>query len=84
MNESLVRIKNKKELCSEDESYLVDYFNLCAEEYLFKKKGYIPDDVWKSWENGMEFYMKDDKIKHLWIKEKKSESYYGLEMPNCE
>lgn len=84
MNESLVNIRNKKELDPEDESHLVDYFNLCAEEYLFKKRGYIPSDVWKSWKNGMAFYMKDDNIKQLWLKERESESYYGLEMLNYE
>jgi len=32
---------------------LIDYFNLCAEEYLLYKRGYIPSEVWESWLAGM-------------------------------
>jgi len=31
----------------------IDYFNLCAEEWLFRKAGYIYDPVWTAWDNGM-------------------------------
>ncbi len=36
-----------------DEQKLCDYFNLCAEEYLYCQKGYILPDVWRSWVYGM-------------------------------
>jgi hypothetical protein len=32
---------------------LNDYFNLCAEEYYWHKKGRIDENLWKSWEVGM-------------------------------
>lgn len=32
---------------------IVLYFNLCSEEYHLFKKGYVPDDVWDNWIEGM-------------------------------
>lgn len=29
------------------------YFDLCSEEYHLFKKGFIPDDVWSTWVEGM-------------------------------
>src|SRR5436190_2837771 len=37
----------------------IDYFNLCAEEFLFQRLGYIYDEVWTSWRNGMLQYGRD-------------------------
>ena len=83
MNECLANIKRSEyDLGDTEKSCLVDYFNLCAEEYLFYQKGYIPEKVWKSWERGMAFYMEDERIHRFWQKESETESYYGLEMPN--
>lgn len=59
---------------------IVDYFNLCAEEYLFYKQGYIIPEVWRSWCRGMLFYMEKEPFQSLWEKEKKTESLYGLSM----
>lgn len=86
LNECLLQIKTKKDdendqLNDHEESKLVDYFNLCAEEYLFYKRGYIPPEVWRAWREGMRFYMEDQRIRSQWEREKKTESYYGLEMP---
>lgn len=41
---------------------LMDYFNLCAEERFWRKKGRIPDDVWRSWSKGMVYWFKEVKI----------------------
>jgi hypothetical protein len=38
------------------------YFNLCAEEYLFHKAGYIDDEVWKAWEKGMTIFFSHPRI----------------------
>ena len=87
LNECLLEIRSTDQgdesdrLKSEEESKLVDYFNLCAEEYLFYKRGYVPPEVWRAWREGMRFYMEDQQIRDLWKQEKETESYYGLEMP---
>jgi len=39
-------------------SLLFDYLNFCGEEYLWKTKGRIPENVWNFWENGMIYYFK--------------------------
>lgn len=58
---------------------LNNYFNLCAEEYLCFKKGFIEPEVWKAWRNGMEFFLKHERIRKKWQEEAKAGSYYGLE-----
>lgn len=59
---------------------IIDYFNLCAEEYLFYKDGYIHQDVWGAWCRGMKFYLDKKNIRDLWNKENELQpgSYYGL------
>ena len=60
---------------------LMDYFNLCAEEWLFWKAGNIYSEVWTAWANGMRYYIKDQRVKDLWEQERQSNSYYGFEFP---
>lgn len=70
-----------KDLTLEEKTLLNDYFNLCAEEFLFFRQGYIYLEVWVAWHNGMRFFLdNDDRIKKYWELEKKSESYYGLQI----
>lgn len=61
-------------------SKLNDYFNLCAEEYFWYKKGRIDDTIWKSWESGINsWYNNKPIIKEAWENEYKSfghQSYY--------
>ena len=59
---------------------LFDYFNLCAEEFLFFKSGYIDEEVWQSWRRGMKFFAKNQRIGKLWEKELSSDSYYGFRL----
>jgi hypothetical protein len=54
---------------------LVEYFNLCAEEYLFFKEGYIHPEAWQSWCRGMVYYLQDDGIRGAWNEEMTSDSY---------
>jgi hypothetical protein len=75
----IVREETDKPLTTKEENLLNDYFNLCAEEFLFYRKGYIYPEVWKAWRNGIYFYLNNERIKKHWIKEKASNSYYGLE-----
>ena len=87
LNEKLNDILSRKgdeepsmELDQKARATLNDYFNLCAEEYLFKKLGYIDPLVWEAWYRGMEIYFKDRRICELWEQEEK-DSYYGFTFP---
>jgi hypothetical protein len=60
------------------ERRVIDYFNLCGEEYLFYKHGYILPEAWESWRRGMRQYMDVESIRELWEFEVKTDSYYGL------
>ena len=51
------------------EVILIDYFNLCAEEYYWRKKKRISKKIWLSWEAGMKHYFKIKIVKELWDKE---------------
>ena len=68
------------ELTERETKTLFDYFNLCAEEYLFYKAGYLDQDVWRSWLAGMKHFAKNDAIRSLWEIELKSGSYYGFSL----
>jgi hypothetical protein len=83
MNEQLERVRGRSAgegLKPEECRKLVDYFNLCAEEYLFYRSGYIDDDVWESWSRGMLYFAKDPEIRALWEEELRTESYYGFSL----
>lgn len=79
MNEELARIAvTSKPPEGRDKSILIDYFNLCSEEYLFYKSGYIEERVWIAWRKGMQHYLENKLIFHAWSNELASGSYYGL------
>jgi hypothetical protein len=63
---------------SEQRKVIADYFNLCAEEYLFYARGYIPREVWRAWCRGMAWYLRRHPFREVWDQEVKTESYYGL------
>lgn len=77
-----LRIETEKELSRKEVNQIIDYFNLCAEEYLWYKKRRIPNDVWKAWKNGIIENLKIPQVKSIFEREiasKNSElSYYGL------
>jgi hypothetical protein len=68
----------------EDGQILVDYFNLCAEEYLYFNAGYIDTAVWSSWARGMKFYADVPGIRRIWEQELESGSYYGFSLREIE
>lgn len=83
LNEKLNRITGKKPtspLAKSEKDTLNDYFNLCGEEYLYFKQGFILTEVWEAWCNGMYFFMENPRIKPTWADEEKTSSYYGLTM----
>ena len=78
LNNKLAALLDERDLSQEQRGIIVDYFNLCAEEYLFYQQGYIPKSVWRSWCKGMAWYLKRHPYKDVWNDEIASESFYGL------
>jgi hypothetical protein len=86
LNERLSAIAESRGegMSREDRQVLMDYFNLCAEEYLYFNAGYIDDSVWKSWMQGMRAYAAVSAIRALWEEELRSGSYYGFSLSEFE
>ena len=63
-----------------DEQFLYDYFNLCAEEYLYFRAGYIDQEVWESWLRGMSYFASNDAIHSIWARELQQGAYYGFKL----
>lgn len=84
-NNKLKSIKDKfidnqeYELDKEEIDLVIDYLNLCSEEYLWYTKHRIPESVWCSWESGMLYYLR---LKPIFVVVKKEmeqkDSFYGL------
>ena len=80
-NKLLSILENDGKLENEQKQVFIDYFNLCAEEYLFYEAGYIYERVWNAWSNGMKQFGRDNRIVELWKKEIQTNSYYNFEFP---
>ena len=83
LNDKLNKILDtpkERMLSSDEKQSLYDYFNLCAEEYLFYNAGYIDQAVWEAWRNGINTYLRSEKIRSLLREELLSNSYYGLSL----
>lgn len=81
LNESLnaiVRVDDSGNLTTSEIDTLYDYFNLCGEEYLFFRLGYIHREAWEAWRNGMRSFYSVPRIAKVWEEELESGSYYGL------
>ncbi len=78
----LISIPVNQSLTLEQKITAYDYFNLCAEEYLFYRKGYIYPEVWIAWSNGMKIIFNSPQIRELWNQESKTDSYYGFTPPS--
>jgi hypothetical protein len=68
-------------LSANEREHLFSYFNLCAEEFLFYKAGYIDRQVWEFWHRGMKVFFKHPRIQALWEQDSKANSYYGFRPP---
>lgn len=67
------------ELTEKQIAIVIDYLNLCAEEYLWYTKGRIDKVAWNSWERGMKYYLNISAIKlHIQNEKKQIDSYYGI------
>jgi len=77
-----LRRNETKVLSDYEKNSIMDYFNLCAEEFLWFEKGRIPKKVWKAWKIGIQDNLKLPKIKTLYEEEIKRDciriSFYGL------
>lgn len=65
---------------------IIDYFNICAEEFYWHSQGRINSNIWTSWEKGMnDIYNRSDLIKSLWEEECLNEGYksYYIEKPDA-
>ena len=78
INEKLSSIPANIPVNEKNRQTIIDYFNLCSEEYLFKKEGYIHDEVWTAWCRGMSEYFRKEPFCSIWEEEEISGSYYGL------
>ena len=78
-NDALNLITDDTILDNINKGLVNDYFNFAAEEYLWYKRGRVPDDVWKAWEAGIRFHLNKKPIRLLWSDEvNQKASYYGL------
>ena len=80
-NDKLNEFVKKNKLEKEDKDLIIDYINMCAEQYLWYRKGRIDPYVWKSWVKGMKhFLFNGGEIKEVYQleKEKHKGSYYGF------
>lgn len=62
------------------ESVVQDYLNLCSEEYLWRKRGFVDEEVWSAWLSGIHYYLKSPAILKVFVREQKTApySYYGF------
>lgn len=74
-----LKSKTKYKIPMTKAQLIKDYFNFCAEEFLWYKRGRIPKCVWTSWKDGMLFYLNLEPVKELLEgEEEQSNSYYGF------
>lgn len=70
---------NSYVLTSSERKLIIDYLNLCAEEYLWYTKGRIDENVWNAWEVGISFFTSLPPIAEVAAAEQSVKgSYYGL------
>ena len=80
MNEGLEKIQGEEKLNSQQHQLIIDYLNLCSEEYMWVRKGRIPFHIWESWKNGIKVHFQKTCIADIVRKERNlwKSSYYGF------
>lgn len=77
-----LRIESNYNLNINEKLIIIDYFNLCSEEYLWYLKGRIPSKVWEAWLAGIIVNLKIPKVKELFENETRTKiqknSFYGF------
>ena len=75
----ILQRESSEALSPADKGTLVSYFNLCGEEFLMFRQGYIHPDAWTAWRRGMDDVFTHPAIRAYWGVESRLASYYGLE-----
>jgi hypothetical protein len=78
-----LRANDEKEILTlADKNIIIDYFNLCSEEYLWFKKRRIPNNVWNAWVSGIIENIRIPKVWNVFKEETNTDSqrisYYGF------
>ena len=77
-----LRSNQHKELQQSQVELIIDYLNLCSEEFLWFKKGRIDAEVWNAWKAGIIENINIPQVRDIYLSETKTEnqrvSYYGL------
>lgn len=80
LNNFLEKIEGNENLEPDERQKIIDYLNLCAEEYMWVKRGRIPFHIWKSWMKGIEVHFLKPNINAI-VKNQRAQwksSYYGF------
>lgn len=77
-----IRYDEEKKLDKDERNQIIDYLNLCAEEYLWRSRNRIPKTVWNSWKAGILENLEIKQVNEIYLKETETingkTSYYGL------
>jgi hypothetical protein len=82
LNDRLNEIRSRPSdppLQDPDRRVLSEYFDLCAEEYMYATAGHFDSRVWCAWVEGMRHFDEHPRIREFWEDElNKQKSYYGF------
>lgn len=77
-----LRTGNNRKLDTDEINVVIDYLNLCSEEYLWYRKKRIPNEIWCAWKLGILENVKIHQVKDICTSESSTKdlrkSYYGL------
>lgn len=85
-----LKADTERKLDTKEINLVIDYLNLCSEEYLWRYKNRIPKKVWQSWKAGilenLEIKQVGDVYQNQISSENGKKSFYGLveELDNQE
>jgi len=83
-NDLINELKNDKTRVLEtfEKNLIIDYLNLCSEEFLWRSKNRIPSKVWNAWKAGIKENLKIKQVEEIYSEETDTKngkvSYYGL------
>lgn len=79
LNGDLLAIQKGTFTDGDPDRVIMDYLNLCAEEYFWYTRGRIDTAIWRAWRNGMENWLQVPAIRAVAVREaEQRDSYYGL------